>query len=351
MTPALYHRGPNVKLQPEQGMDEVGIDWLSLTLPDDAFPLLRSAVAEVDSLEVHTERGRLGFKESHRFTSGVTLQTGHKSERMMLNIPGGACTYLGTDDVVRLASRALAYGGEQTSFTRVDIRRDMRGDGITLVRDILDACRRGELRHAREYKYFPARSADGNQLLGQGVYLGSSKSPRFVRCYDKGLETGTGLLGTWLRFEGQFRNEYSDRVMRDVVAAGGLWIEPAFSHLCGIVDFVPGPRGSGANWSRLPRSPFWSAFIAGGPSVRAPSARRHPDVNKYIQWLHESLPALQAAADELSITVGTALDRLLTRARSSDFPSPLTPHLVAALLERSTVISSANGEAPTEQAA
>ena len=342
MTPALYHRGQNDKWSPEQGTDELGIDWLSVTLPEEHEPELRARVWSAELAPPERQNGRHGFETELRYPSGTTISAGHPSGRCMLNVPGGACSWHGSAWLCETAAYLLDLA-EDVRFTRVDIRRDQVGDRQTLIDDVIGACERGELRFVRGFKKFVERDADTQALLGHGVYLGSTKSKRFVRCYDKGLETKLQPAGVWVRFEAQLREEFADQAVRGFCRGGGAWLVSAFHILASVADFVPAPRGSSAHWDRYPRSKFWSEFRGGDCNVRGSGKRRHPDVVSHLFWLYQSLGQLQAACDELGISLGTAIDRLVGRAADVQ-EAALVPHLVAALLERSTVVSSPHGQ-------
>lgn len=345
-TPALYHGGQNDKdatpvlklhqTSAEFGEDDhIGVDWLTMTFPESVVGRIARKVRAIEAGPAKEGRAQHAYARQSRFPSGLTLSTGHRSGRAMLNVPGSACASLGTMDVLKLARRVYRLSGGDARATRCDWRRDTVRADQTFISEVIAACKRGELRRVQRFKEFIDRRGDSQLLMGHGVYLGSTRSQRFVRVYDKGLETTLCSPGTWVRFEAQFRDEFADGAMRAVVDARSSWHLAAFQYIAGVVDFVPGERGPGVHWDRLPRSPFWSAYLAGASTLRTRKAVRSPDVVSHADWLYRSLGQLQAAADLAGITLGQAVDRLLGSAR----PNPdgaLVHDLKTALDDRST---------------
>jgi hypothetical protein len=331
------------KKAPAMGSDEIGVDWLSATFPDEAYDGLLAWLFEREGRPVDVEHGRHGFNRAVRFGSGLTLSDGHASGRCMVNLPGSACAVYGSDVVVELCGLLISLAGDGVTFTRVDVRRDLVKPDNRLVGTLIQACEHGGLRRVRGFKSFVERDADTLELTGHGVYLGSSKSPRFVRCYDKGLESSLLPAGQWVRFEGQFREEFADAAVRQLVSCASSWIVPAFNLLVGVVDFVLGPRGSGAQWKRFPRMEFWSEFIGDAEPMRTSPARSAPSVDAYAAFLARALGQLSLAADASGLTLGQAVDALLG---SADRPKKnrLGPELSTAIADAVGLLSSRYGE-------
>jgi len=102
--------------------------------------------------------------------------------------------------------------------TRIDVAVDFRGEGLRVVQDVISGCRRGEVTGARADN-FKVHEQGRNGCRGLGVSIGSrgkNGSGRFVRCYDKGLETGELSANEWHRFEAEFS--------KDVAATALTWI-------------------------------------------------------------------------------------------------------------------------------
>ena len=271
---------------------EVGVDWLSVTglgaCSDDVCELL-------DSWSPRSEWTDIGPGGGYgaRFTlpSGVKLRLDqNKTGRYWVELPGGACATLGADRVHQLGQRA-GMGG---TFTRVDVRMDLRGDVVSLVDDLAASCRAGHLRGLRSFQLWPIFNADGVNMEGDGVSLGRYGSLRMVRVYDKGLETQSSPRGTWVRWETQLRAEYAHKAGCDIFSADLADLPLlALPHAFDLADFRIGPRGQ--NQCRLPRPSWWSDLIAGVGDAETGISPRDVDLERWRDAVRDQYGRVIAA--------------------------------------------------------
>lgn len=319
--------------------DEVGIDWLSVTFGGETESAVRAWLKQHHDDDAGMPcKGREGFKRAEQWATGAQLLSGHRSERGWLLLSGAACRLLGGAAVHDLARVALMGG----KCRRIDIRRDLRGEGLTLITDIRAACEAGFLHRVKRFKSFVEREANDGQLVGDGMYLGSSSSPRFVRVYDKGLEQKTSGPGEWLRFELQLRDEIAEAAAVEVFgSARECWHGAALNVIRGAVDFREGRSGDGVKWERWPRCAFWSRFTE-GEGCRPMLAGEDVDAQRWCDWLRSSMGAFVLACDQAGLDIGEAAVAVLADVRITEgtIRNPVVPKLSAFLAELTGVSKS-----------
>lgn len=105
-------------------------------------------------------------------------------------------------------------------FTRSDVALDVFATSEVrqwMFDEMQLAADQGRFKGGRLYR--PASQKDGKsqEYISQCFYLGSCKSSKVLRLYDKELES-KGRVKSF-RIEGQFRNKISDAIVRQIVAA------------------------------------------------------------------------------------------------------------------------------------
>ena len=317
-TPALYHRCQNVStpLGGVENGDQFGIDWCSITGDQSHLTAVREALrAALPDEEPRQGKGLQGKAFGLYWPCGVHLSHGGGNGRWWLNLPGNACRVMGLA-VVHQVVRVALWSGR---CTRLDLMRDQFGEGLTLVGDVVRACEAGEVRLVRSFKVFDDREVLGVRI-GHGVYLGSSKSARFVRVYDKGLEQGGKVEGEWVRFELQMRDELAHQAALSVFRpSDGPDLSQIAGLLAGAVDFRVGPFGAGVKWRRFPRSEFWERFCAGFDSSRPRMERRPVDLDRWVIWFQSVAgQTVVEAARRARVDVAEAVALLLRDVEPSE---------------------------------
>ena len=317
---------------------EVGIDWLQLTVPEVVTQRVFDAVmAAVGGEAPKVGKGRRTpgkepFEKGTYWPCGIELHSGGR-ERAWLIVQGSACTQLGFPAVLELGRSSMAGA----SVTRLDIRRDVKGEAVHLVRDIERSCEALELRRVRQFTPYPIKSADG-EILGRGVLLGSYSSPKFVRCYDKGLETGTAPECRWVRYEAQLREEIAHKAACEIFraetveAAGAVCLDV----LHGVADFRVGPRGDGVHVGDLPRPAWWESFLGSCKGVRVAESQVDGDVERWrhavqVQYGGVLVEAAKRAGVSLATALRWAFDGASPTAGTRD--NPMVDKLVVALTQ------------------
>lgn len=355
-TPDLYHGGQNTgtgassQKTPILLDDEIGIDWLSIT--SEVMVSMHEVQAFLDAVESGPSRPSKafqGFQRADTWPSGATLLWGHSSGRWWLSVDGSACAILGGSVLHRLARVAMMGG----TCKRIDIRRDMRGLGLTLIDDLDAACKRLELCHLKQSQRMPKMSADG-VLLGDGIYLGSRSSARFVRCYDKGLETETAAAGEWVRFEVQLRDDFAHEAACAIFGATpDRWPAEAMKRLIGVADFRVG-RVSGRALYEFDQPAFWRAFCEGGEAVRGDMVGKDVDADRWMQAVRDQYGGVLAlAAEKAGISLGQMAEMVFSGSMvtAGTRKNPVVPKLVQAVdeLEREHFFLTSNNQCGTTE--
>lgn len=274
-----------------------GIDWLRMVGPVETFPEVMDALDELHGGTTGTAKpikGLWSFEYGFQVESGAKwfksrpgTRLGH---RAAVEMPGGVTGAFHEDDLRWFIARCYAAGWRAS---RIDLYLDLLAFfGAGFIVAILAACARLELALLRRWQEICPRTADG-ELIGRTVYLGSRAGGRFIRVYDKGLQTGTGEPDQWVRWETEFSGNYADLIARRLMAEGDV-TELAL----GAVDFREGDRSQ--RLSARPRAPWWSEWVErigrGLEPVKA-ARDRSTSVERHAGWLRRSVvPFLRLAA-------------------------------------------------------
>jgi hypothetical protein len=208
---------------------------------------LQAAVGEFH----HAKRGSARYRERWDGPDESTVEAGFRlrgSDHVRVSLTGSTCEALGWEMARDLVE---ALGGKPT-------RVDAALDGVPFTPAMLDrAWRRG---HVRCHLDRSDPNACRYYRNGEGatVYLGSVKSDRMLRCYDRRGPT---------RAEMQLRRSMA-RAWWAVMAARPLEAIPGLVRglVAGFVELAK-PRGADSNRSRWERLPWWDAFLAGSAAL------------------------------------------------------------------------------------
>ncbi len=304
-TPVLYHRGQN-DITPSEGRDVIGIDWLNVTGATPTWAEnARHLLASISDGTPEVRGGRHNYKTRLAWPSGVNLYLEHASSGGLVEITGGAAGILGGARLHHLL-RQLLQGGR---CTRIDLCRDLHfAEPSTLLRDALSSSRAGEHCHVRQYKVFHEGEHAHNEVL-TGLYLGSTQSPRFVRLYDKGVESATAPPCRWLRWEAQLREDHANEAAM-MIAEVDEWGPIAASLAMSVVDFR---RVTGSpHIDRRPRVRWFESLCQGLDRIRPRVAPTTSTLDGFLRFAERSvLRTVIAASREAGTDPVYTLARLI----------------------------------------
>jgi len=192
------------------------IDWLSITLPtgtdmERLFPLLDWH---------YIGRGMHGYKYRYKDAlTGTTFQTDGPVDDMGVHVvfDGEALSMLrssfgGTDDgLCRLTSERHGYS------SRIDLTLNIHQSQLT-PRKVYQAFKAGNLTaKSKRGRFIEGINGD---VSGDTFYMGSPKSDRQFRAYNKSAELGIVDGEAWLRLELELRNLRANSAYQSCVGNG-----------------------------------------------------------------------------------------------------------------------------------
>lgn len=279
----------------------ISIHWLRVTHPGSRRYELRDRLVELFG-EPDECRGRWFYERGERFANGVLLLWGGASNARVggevaadgdgeepggdgtccVDVPGSAIDAIEPGERFGVCVE-LSLGGRVSRF---DVAADAwHSERVGLIAAILDACARGELCGSRSWE--PRVSYRGLDRVAWGVNLGlrgKKGSGRYVRVYDKGLESGELPEGRWERFEVEFTGDCAAEVASDVLSGGGDWESRAWGRVNGAVSF----REVGASNGELARRPlvsWWARWVSGSVPVSTVMKRAVTTLERHAEWL------------------------------------------------------------------
>ena len=290
-----------------------GPDWIRFTGPASMEAVIMRW-ASVRFGEEHTDQGGFSFYQRRRtWAGGAKVCTEHNSgDSVMVELGGDTLQLVAVDDRIQIIRELVALG---LKCTRLDIAADIRSRNVGLCQAVLDACIEGHLTGAKTWKPFIEYGARG-QIEVFGVSIGkrgSDGSGRYVRFYDKGLETGEAPMGRWERFEAEFCDDVANQLAR-ALAVSENWREAAVSMLLGSVDFRVGSHRRAR--AERPRAEWWAAFLRGVEGMRVNRARRLASLATRARWFRtQVLLPLKGMAVASGKTVEEVFEHLTHGAR------------------------------------
>src|SRR5687768_14864440 len=179
------------------------IDWLSVTFKSGVSDLeLRKALSFGFPLKTWQQtQPRFGYAQAFTHPLGLLVMANYGRPEMgvHLALSGRALKSLaeGGQSATAMLTWSIKQGGK---ITRLDLAIDAFGIAINPI--TLAACPRVALEPGTARKWSSVESVDG----GKTAYIGSRKSERFLRIYDKAADRGRpGEL--WPGFEIELKGE------------------------------------------------------------------------------------------------------------------------------------------------
>lgn len=271
----------------------------------------RRSIAEVCALFVGlknplkpVDRGLYGYHFSFVSSDGVTVLYTPLRSDIHVQITGAGCDSLRLYDLNVID---LLSGDDHC--TRLDIAIDCIGSGFTCT-DVWGLLQGG---------YFVSVSSDIRQIQGimsrgssferinrgsvspkattrtsggHTIYVGSSRSERMVRIYDKGAESETGA--DWLRFEVQLRSESANQFCR-FLKDGGHLAELGLRLLNKQIRLMAeGQDMTTHDASRLQLHPFWAALTDASTPLKLSIPKRVKTVQSTIRYIKNAGSSIKA---------------------------------------------------------
>ena len=179
------------------------IDWLSVTFKGQATDLdLRKALSFGFPLKTWgRDKGKFGYQQAFIHPFGIMVMSNHARPEMGVHVSfsGRALRSLAEQGQasIDLLKWAINQGGR---ISRIDLAIDVFDVEINPIE--LAKCARVKDVPGTARKWSYVKGHDG----GTTAYLGSRKSERFLRIYDKAAEQGRSDI-LWTRFELELKSD------------------------------------------------------------------------------------------------------------------------------------------------
>lgn len=311
---------------------EIGVDWLGITGPGSCSQAVFDTLSNHSNPSDWDHRGHgHGYASCAFLPCGVRFFTGRTdgSDRFQLQVSGAACELFGAAAVHDLGRIAMMGG----SCTRLDLRCDHFGSEISLLDDLMGSVDRLELRRVHQSHRINTLSVRG-EVVGLTQYLGSFGSARFVRVYDKGLETASRPARCWIRWEAQLRSEFAHKAACDIFSADLSDLPSiALSHAYDSVDFRVGSFDERSD--RLPMPHWWRDLLA---DVTLADVHLEPRDVTLASWVaavqRQYGQVMVLAAHQAGCSVADLAEFVLNGVEYSDGTqkNPIAPALAAAFM-------------------
>jgi hypothetical protein len=284
------------KLPLKQYDGAVGIDWLQGTIPVEYSAFVYDYISKMCGTDPEIfDWGRFCYQRHcvwHPFGIKMFWDTDpDKSEmhrgRFTIQLTGQSLQDFHADSLFKFI-RDLAFLFEFKA-TRLDLCFDDYRK-IKMPHELIEIAEQGNFTGFKRWKPEQERRISG-EYISDGMYFGSrgkNGSGRFLRCYDKNLES-LGEIDS-VRWEVEFSKQKANLAfrkiieMRDLETFGGM----IGALIGGSINFV---NRKGKNLERMEILDWWQVIqnILGNVKLRNP--KRIKSIEKTVSWLETSVSA------------------------------------------------------------
>ncbi|MEM9347616.1 MAG: replication initiation factor domain-containing protein [Planctomycetota bacterium] len=229
------------------------------------------------------KKGKHNYAERREFNNGASIWytpvAAEGNKGLAVDLPGGALGEMLWADVLDLLL-TLTNG---LRCSRIDLALDYRGDNVPLIDLSRQAASSGELCRCRRWK--PNDDFSGVERIRHENDFGrrgSNGSGKYMRWYDKGLETGEALEGRWVRLEAELSGKVAAAVSPDIMQADDP-LEKLMGIALGCVDFRE--NTGDAHIERRQRLDWWEQVLSGVEVVRVAAPRKQKTLESYCGWI------------------------------------------------------------------
>lgn len=261
------------------GIDLVqSIDWFQFTIKFASFKQFEQCIDFVVGYADDTayfepgkvDRKGIIWKNSGGSAKGIRFWWNEPSPETgeigggMVGIPSSVLSQMSVENIWRMMTGLLNV--YSVKCTRIDIAIDDYSKGLP-IDEIEKALLNGNFTGFRKPRKVDSLEKDGS---GFTYYLGSRKSDKFVRIYDKSYES-KGKLDCW-RIEGEFKDERASEIFKQYAQFDRESFETiGHKYLAGVLfgsfDFIDrenvkrASRSERKRASRSERLPWWDKVV------------------------------------------------------------------------------------------
>lgn len=293
----------------------VCVDWLTVTLKPQNFATLVECCEFVLDFfdDVATYQPDRGMRRGKWWAStaksvrgviiGYNFPAGTDSPgEALISIPPKALKVAKSQRRIRGMAAGLAnVWGARCS--RIDVALDDFDKSIS-YEQVTEACEAGNFARANKFEPLPGvllRDAKATSAeRGWTIYLGSRQSDKFLRYYNKSVESG-GEIDSY-RWEVEFKGHRAQQVFEDYIKFDAFEFDELApvalsNYIVGAIDFVD--RTSGDRLERQEKLDWWEEFASRiGSGIRTLTRQCKAEISKKIAWIKKSVETSLALLQE-----------------------------------------------------
>lgn len=292
------------------GEDGLGWGWLAFTVRT-GLEAVRPLVADVGEWiqQPHGVQWYGSLAKIGAYGSVVQWDPGgagpERANEVHVELVQSDCEALGWERLAELARQVVAMGGH---FSRADSYFDDRARQVTPCQ-VIQAGRAGQyVGHVKKESITFNGSCDQEEEAS-AVYVGSPRSARRLRLYDKDRERRVPAGTHGYRWELQHRDEWADWLVQRVLLVPVEERGRAFAAaITGLIDFRDRQDGD-VHGGRAPRLVWWQQFVGDVERARMAPIQVLDTLVRRMKWVrHQVAPSLallfQASGGDLDWLMG-----------------------------------------------
>ena len=297
-------------------------DWLNVTFPAAIRPDVQQLVERYIGAGTRRDRGANTYAESVGWESGCLLAWSEGRAECWLSMNGDSCDLI-LPEMKRDFFRELRSIGAKC--TRLDGAIDCTRDLLTMElvhRAAADQQVVGFRRYDPRRVVRDMNTGELDQDQANFGRRGRDGSGRYVRIYDKGLETDGKL--DFIRVEAEFAGGLAGEVFELLCSTSD---DAEFDRLLarlavGAIDFAD-RAGAHNHRDRFKRLGWWEKIVELAGDARVRVERVKPTLERSVEWVKAAMPlvlarfarAVERAGADAGEVVGVFVQQLLERGR------------------------------------
>lgn len=273
----------------------IGIDWLQGTIPVERTGLFFDYMSQCCGTTPEIKPYGLYRYDRHVVWHPFDIKMFFDSSTERCNdVHQGRCTIqmCATSLSCFDADQLFQLVGDLVKFfwfksTRIDLCFDDY-ERIIVPHELVEVAKQGNFTGYRRFEHLAPQKING-EMEGDTLYFGrrgKNGSGRFLRCYDKALETKGELHS--IRWEVEFSKDRAGAVCFQLAMAQNIeeFAGLIASLIGGSIDFVD---RQGIHLDRMERLDFWNRIVSILGAVKLRNPKRIKTVEKAKAWIEKSV--------------------------------------------------------------
>lgn len=280
-------------------------DWLNVTAASSVRDELRELVTRYLGPGQFRDRGANTYAESFGWESGCILAWTDGRRECWLSMNGDSCDLIPPELKLAFVQELRRLG---CKCTRLDVALDVPRS-LASMELVHEAAEAGQVVGFKRYvPVRPVRDMSTGELEGDQANFGRrgrDGSGRYVRVYDKGLES-RGVIDC-IRFEAELAGELADQVFGVLCMCQD---HAEFDKYVGrfassSIDFADKSASHGHK-DRFERLPWWSRIVELVGSARVAVSRVRPALERSVEFVRRAVAVILARVERVVDRAGMA---------------------------------------------